>query len=56
MPFKKVGKKFEGPSGKKFNKAQVELYYAQGGKFPGQSKPAASSVKKKAPKKGSPKK
>jgi hypothetical protein len=39
MPFKKVtsGKdkgKFKGPSGKVFNKAQVALYYAKGGKFP----------------------
>lgn len=39
MPFKKVGKdKYKGPSGKTFNKKQVKLYYAKGGKFPGQKK------------------
>ena len=45
MPVKKVGNEYEGPSGKKFNKAQVALYYAGGGKFPGQSKSATSTKK-----------
>jgi hypothetical protein len=35
MPFKKVGNdKYSGPTGKTFNKKQVQLYYANGGKFP----------------------
>ncbi len=39
MPFKKVTKgkdkgKYKSPSGKVFNKKQVDLYYAKGGKFP----------------------
>lgn len=39
MPFKKVtrGKdkgKYRSPSGRKFSKKQVRLYYAHGGKFP----------------------
>lgn len=29
--------KYVGPSGKHFNKAQVAMFYANGGKFPGQS-------------------
>ena len=34
MPFKKVGKDdYVGPSGKHFNLAQVQLYYARGGTF-----------------------
>jgi len=37
MPFKKVGTNdYTGPSGRHFNKAQVRLYYAHGGHFPGQ--------------------
>jgi hypothetical protein len=37
MPFKKLGDDdYTGPSGKHFDKAQVRLYYANGGKFPGQ--------------------
>lgn len=28
--------KYVGPSGRHFNKAQVALFYANGGKFPGQ--------------------
>src|SRR5215475_8330245 len=37
MPFKKVGTNdYTGPSGRHFNKAQVRLYYAHGGRFPGQ--------------------
>lgn len=35
MPFKKTGaNSYTSPSGRKFTKKQVELYYAQGGKFP----------------------
>jgi hypothetical protein len=35
MPFKKLGNnKYQGPTGKKFNKKQVQLYYANGGTFP----------------------
>jgi len=34
MPFKKVGRKFRGPSGRLFTAKQVRLYYAHGGKFP----------------------
>ena len=34
MPFKKLGaNRFRGPSGKVFNRKQVRLYYARGGKF-----------------------
>jgi len=34
MPFKKTsGGKYKGPSGRKFTKAQVKLYYARGGSF-----------------------
>lgn len=37
MPFKKVGKNdYTGPSGRHFDLNQVRLYYANGGKFPGQ--------------------
>ncbi len=37
MPFKKVGPDhYVSPSGHKFNAAQVKLYYANGGKFPGE--------------------
>lgn len=32
------GGKFKSPSGRIFNKKQVALYYANGGKFPGQKK------------------
>lgn len=43
MPFTKItrGKgrgKFRSPSGRVFNKKQVRLYYALGGRFPGQKK------------------
>jgi hypothetical protein len=31
MPFKKVGKYYVSPSGKKFTKKQVALYYASNG-------------------------
>jgi len=38
MPFRKVGRdEYESPSGRKFTKKQVDLYYAGGGHFPGQS-------------------
>jgi len=37
MPFKKVGKDdYVSPSGRHFNSAQVRLWYAKGGKFPGE--------------------
>lgn len=37
MPFKKVGNdSYTSPSGRHFNGAQVRLWHAQGGKFPGQ--------------------
>lgn len=37
MPFTKVGKDdYTSPSGRHFNGAQVRLWHAQGGKFPGQ--------------------
>src|SRR5258708_210015 len=39
MPFKKVGDNdYTSPSGRHFNSAQVRLYYAGGGKFPGEKK------------------
>ncbi len=37
MPFTKIGnKQYVSPSGRKFNQKQVALYYANGGKFPGE--------------------
>lgn len=37
MPFKRQGTNdFTSPSGRHFNLAQVRLWYARGGKFPGQ--------------------
>ena len=37
MPFKKVGdNNYTSPSGRHFNGAQVRLYYANGGHFPGE--------------------
>jgi hypothetical protein len=37
MPFKKVGNDdYTSPSGRHFDGAQVRLFYANGGKFPGQ--------------------
>ncbi len=37
MPFKKVGNdSYTSPTGRHFNSAQVKLYYANGGHFPGQ--------------------
>jgi len=42
MPFKKLGGgKYRGPTGKVFNKKQVKLYYALGGKFPDEKKKGA---------------
>jgi len=39
MPFSKVGPdKYVSPSGHTFNGAQVRLYYAHGGAFPGEKK------------------
>lgn len=35
MPFKKVGDHYVSPTGRHFTAAQVRLYYAHGGKFPG---------------------
>jgi hypothetical protein len=38
MPFTKIGHdKYESPSGRKFTKKQVDLYFAEGGHFPGQA-------------------
>ena len=31
MPFKKVGRKYKTPSGKKYTKKQVKVYYATKG-------------------------
>lgn len=37
MPFTKTGKdSYTSPSGRRFNGAQVRLYYANGGHFPGE--------------------
>ncbi len=39
MPFLKTkGGKFKSPSGRLFTGRQVKLYYANGGKFPGEKK------------------
>lgn len=43
---KRLGKgKYRGPSGRKFNLAQVRLYYSLGGKFPGQKSDRAVAAK-----------
>jgi hypothetical protein len=34
MPFRKVGNRFVGPSGRKFSLRQVKLYKALGNAFP----------------------
>jgi hypothetical protein len=49
MPFKKVTKNlYKSPSGRKFTKKQVELYYANDGKFPNQEpKNRKKTVKKR---------
>lgn len=46
MPFKKVGKNYISPSGRKFTAKQVALYYANGGKFPSSKKSAKKKKKK----------
>lgn len=46
MPFSKTGpNSYTGPSGKNFNLKQVQMYYANGGKFPGQKKKAKGKPK-----------
>lgn len=53
MPFKKVGKDdYTGPSGRHFDLAQVKLYYAHGGSFPGQhqDRAAAEALSQRHPK------
>lgn len=46
MPFRKVGTdNYVSPSGRHFDSAQVRLYYANGGKFPGQKTKEASVSK-----------
>jgi len=48
MPFKKVGKHFVSPTGRKFTKKQVAMYYANNGEFPkGQKKRRKKRKKKK---------
>lgn len=45
MPFKKVGPNdYTSPSGRHFNQKQVNLYYANGGKFPGQKEDEGGST------------
>ncbi len=47
MPFMDAGGgKFKSPSGRLFTGKQVKLYYANGGKFPGQKKKESKSSKK----------
>jgi hypothetical protein len=37
MPFRKIGPdQYVSPAGNKFNTKQIRLYYANGGRFPGQ--------------------
>jgi len=39
MPFTKIGPNtYVSPSGRKYNGEQVKLYYANGGKFPGEKR------------------
>lgn len=41
MPFKKVGRgkrPYRSPSGRRYSLKQIRLYYAGGGKFPGQKR------------------
>lgn len=39
MPFTRLGpNRYQGPTGKIFDLKQVQLYYANGGKFPGKKK------------------
>jgi hypothetical protein len=50
MPFKKVGSNdYQSPSGRHFNGAQVRLYYANGGKFPGQKEDHVARSKGSGP-------
>jgi hypothetical protein len=40
MPFTKIGNNtYRSPSGRQYNGAQVRLWYANGGKFPGEQGP-----------------
>ena len=40
MPFTKIGQNtYQSPSGRKYNQKQVNLWYAGGGKFPGEKGP-----------------
>ncbi len=40
MPFTKIGQNtYQSPSGHKYNQKQVNLWYAGGGKFPGEKGP-----------------
>jgi hypothetical protein len=40
MPFTPIGNGiYRSPSGRAFDQSQVKLWYAQGGKFPGQQGP-----------------
>jgi len=46
MPFKKAGPDhYISPTGRSYNGAQVRLYYANGGKFPGEKRAAAEARK-----------
>ena len=46
MPFKKVGDNdYTSPTGRHFNQKQVNLYYANGGHFPGEAHAAGGTVK-----------
>ena len=48
MPFKKLGSgRYEGPTGRTFNKAQVKLYYSNGGKFPGEKEKKKKKLRMK---------
>jgi hypothetical protein len=48
MPFTKIGNnKYVSPSGRTYNAAQVRLWYAQGGKFPGENGPGELPAKPK---------
>ncbi len=51
MPFKKVGKDdYTSPSGRHYNGAQVRLWHAGGGKFPGEKGPGEMTSKGSGPK------
>lgn len=44
MPFKKIGNnEYSSPSGRHYNGAQVRLWHANGGKFPGEKGPGEMS-------------